>query len=225
MFRIKICGITNVDDAGVVAAAGVDAVGLNFFPKSRRFVDPHAARHIAAALPAGVTKVGVFVNHTASEIEDAIEQVGLDCVQLHGDEEPKLLGQLPKRVRIVRAHRCGRNGLATLATFLDDCRSVGRLPDAVLVDADAGPAFGGTGQVADWRLIAQQRPVLVGLPLILAGGLTPDNVAAAITMVRPDGVDVASGVESRPGRKDAALVARFIAAARDAFARIGSSDS
>ena len=121
-------------------------------------------------------------------------------------------------MRIVRAHRCGRDGLAPLAKYLVDCRALGRVPDAVLIDADAAAEYGGTGQRADWARIASQRELLGELPLILAGGLTPDNVAAAIAAVRPDGVDVASGVESGPGRKDAELVRRFIAAARDAFA-------
>lgn len=217
MFRIKICGITNLNDALAAVDAGADAVGLNFFSKSRRFVDIGTAREIVAALPTGVSKVGVFVNHEAGEIAEILKHVELDFVQLHGDEPPTLLGQLPKNVGIVRAFRGGKEGLVKVSRYLDECRFLGRLPDAVLIDADAGTQFGGTGLLADWTLIAEQRAALAGLPLLLAGGLTPDNVAEAIAAVRPDGVDVASGVEREPGLKDKDLVTRFIAVARNAF--------
>ncbi len=216
MFCIKICGITNVEDARAAADAGADAIGLNFFSKSRRFVEPEAARQIVAALPTGVMKVGVFVNHGVAEIAAIAERVGLDGVQLQGDERPELIAQLPKGVSVVRAHRCGKDGLLPLECFLRVCRSAGRMPDAVLIDADAGPEFGGTGQRADWARIAQEHAAIGGLPLILAGGLTPDNVGAAIVEVRPDGVDVASGVERQPGVKDHRLISEFIAAAKRA---------
>jgi phosphoribosylanthranilate isomerase len=219
MFRIKICGITNIDDARIAVDAGADAVGLNFFSKSRRFVDRESALQIAAAIPAGVTKVGVFVNHDPADIAAAVECIGLDAVQLHGDEPPSLMAKLPKDVQVIRAHRWGQAGLSPLGTYLQESRAGGRMPDAVLADAAAGADFGGSGELADWELIQRQRDMLSALPLILAGGLTPDNVAAAIAAVRPHGVDVASGVERQPGRKDRALVARFIAAACDAFAR------
>lgn len=217
MFRIKICGITNLDDARSAAAAGADAIGLNFFSKSRRFVDPEIARAVATSLPASVTKVGVFVNHSADEIAEIVKHVGLDYIQLHGDEVPQLLTQLPKHVGIVRAHRCTKDGLAPLAHYLDECRANGRVPNAVLIDADSGAEFGGTGELADWALVARERALLAGLPLILAGGLKPTNVSAAIAAVRPDAVDVASGVECTPGLKDKALVAQFISAAVQAF--------
>lgn len=220
MFRIKICGITNLSDALIAARAGADAVGLNFFNKSRRFVKPEFAREIVSAMPADVLKVGVFVNHDAEQIATIANNVGLDCVQLHGDEHPELLSQLPSDVRIIRAHRCGPGGLTVLAKFLDECRTAGRSPDAVLLDADAGAEFGGTGQVADWARINSERDLLVGLPLILAGGLTPENVAAGIAAVRPSGVDVASGVEREPGCKDPDRVTEFTAAANQAFARL-----
>lgn len=217
MFRIKICGITNVNDALMAARAGADAVGLNFFNKSRRFVKPEVAREIVSAMPADVFKVGVFVNHDAEQIATIANNVGLDCVQLHGDEHPELLSQLPSDVRIIRAHRCGPGGLTVLAKFLEECRTAGRSPDAVLLDADAGVEFGGTGQVADWSRIESERLLLSGLPLILAGGLTPENVGAAIAAVRPTGVDVASGVEREPRRKSPDRVTAFIAAAKQAL--------
>jgi phosphoribosylanthranilate isomerase len=219
MFRIKICGMTSVEDARAAAEAGADAIGLNFYPRSRRFVRPETAARIAAAVPRDVTKVGVFVNATAEEIRRIAELVGLDCVQLHGDEPPALVAQLPPQVAVVRAYRCTVDGLAPLAEYLAACPAHGRALDAVLVDADAGGDYGGTGQAADWSLVARERDALGGTPLVLAGGLTPENVSEAIAQVHPDGVDVASGVESRPGRKDAALVARFVAAAREALER------
>jgi phosphoribosylanthranilate isomerase len=219
-FWVKICGITNVDDARAVADAGADAIGLNFFNKSRRFIDPQTARRIVDKLPAGILKVGVFVNHNINQITDTIQQVGLDAVQLHGDERPALFSELPSHVRIVRAHRCGREGLAPLAHYLDECHALGRMPDAVLIDADAGASFGGSGTLADWALIRDQKQLLGGLPFLLAGGLTPDNVAEAIEAVAPSGVDVASGVEREPGRKDPDLIARFVKTARDASKRM-----
>lgn len=218
MFRIKICGITNEADARAAVDAGADAIGINFFRKSRRFVETDGARGITSVVPAGVLKVGVFVNHAADEIVRIVDEAELDVVQLHGDEPPSLLAQLPRQVRIVRAHRCGPEGLAPLARYLHECRAIGRAADAVLVDADAGADYGGTGQLADWARIALERNLVSTTRLILAGGLTPDNVAAAIKAVRSDGVDVASGVENRPGYKDAMLVREFVAAARKAFA-------
>ncbi len=218
MFRIKICGMTSCDDARAAANAGADAIGLNFYPRSRRFVSLDIAAQIAATLPDGVTTVGVFVNATADEINQVVERVGLGCVQLHGDEPPTLLAQLASHVPIVRAYRCGADGLAPLSQYFTACRTHGREPDAVLVDADAGADYGGTGEAADWWLVAKEKHLLGAVPLVLAGGLTPRNVAAAVAAVRPHGVDVASGVESEPGRKDVALVQQFIAAARSALA-------
>jgi len=219
-FWIKICGITNVEDARAAADAGADAIGLNFFSKSRRFIDSQAARRIVDKLPSGILKVGVFVNHNINQIADIIQKVGLDAVQLHGDEHPALFSELPPHVRIVRAHRCGREGLAPLARYLGECHALGRMPDAILIDADAGASFGGSGSLADWALIRDQKHLVDGLPLLLAGGLTPDNVATAIEAVSPNGVDVASGVEREPGRKDSRLIVRFVTTARDASARI-----
>jgi phosphoribosylanthranilate isomerase len=219
-FWIKICGITNLDDARTAVDLGADALGFNFFNKSRRFIEPDTARHIADKLPEKVLKVGVFVNHDAQQVSDIVRTVGLGAVQLHGDERPQLISKLPPHVRVVRAHRCGADGLTSLAQFLDECHSLGRLPDVLLIDADAGANFGGTGQTADWDLIKRQREMTMGLPLILAGGLTPDNVADAIAAVAPKGVDVASGVESAPGQKSPELIKRFINSAREASSRL-----
>jgi len=220
MFRIKICGVTNVDDARLAADAGADAIGLNFFSKSRRFVTPEIARQIVAALPANVTKVGVFVNHSAEEITQIVNQVGLDCIQLHGDEPANIISRLPVAVPIVRASRSSVGKFESLVVYWALCRLLGRTPDALLIDAASTSEYGGTGGVADWEAIAAHRSTFAGTPLILAGGLTPENVARAIAAVRPDGVDVATGVEREPGRKRAALVLQFVTAARAAFDRV-----
>ena len=217
IFRIKICGITSAGDALVAARAGVDAIGLNFWPQSRRFVSIETAREIVAAAPRNVAKVGVFVNSTPADIAAIVDAVGLDWIQLHGGEPPELLAKLPPRVPILLAFRCGEKGLAPLTQYLNAAQVNGRVPEAVLVDADSAGDFGGTGRLADWAQIAHDRNQLGGLRLILAGGLTPQNVAAAIEAVRPDGVDAASGVEVRPGVKDAILIENFVAAARVAF--------
>jgi phosphoribosylanthranilate isomerase len=220
MFRIKICGITNLDDALAATAAGADAIGLNFFHGSKRCVDPSAARTITASLPAGVMKLGVFVNADTAQIAAVVQHVELDAIQLHGDERPAHLLQLEAGTAIVLAFRFGPRGLAPLRDYLGECRVRGRVPDAVLIDADAGANFGGTGRVADWDMLARERSLVDDIPFILAGGLTPANVAEAIRIVRPHGVDVASGVERVPGRKDAALVQQFVHAAREAFAAL-----
>jgi phosphoribosylanthranilate isomerase len=220
MFRIKICGITNIDDAHAAIDSGADALGLNFYAQSKRCVERDTAEQIAAALPNTISKVGVFVNHSAEQIQDVATQIHPSHIQLHGDESAQFLNNLPTSIKIIRAYRCGADGLARLVSYIEQCRAIGRAPDAVLIDSGAGGAFGGTGHTADWKLIANQRDVLGDIPLILAGGLTPTNVAAAIDAVRPDAVDVASGVEREPGIKDHDLIKRFIAAAREAFDRI-----
>lgn len=217
MFQIKICGITRPEDARQAAAAGADAIGLNFYPRSKRYVSPELAREIAAELPAEVARVGVFVNATAEEIFDVADAVPLDWIQLHGDEPPGFLPQLAGR-RVIRALRCGSEGITPLAEYLEYCESLEAPPAAVLVDAlTSDGEYGGTGVQAPWDLLAGSRTWLLGKPLILAGGLVPENVAEAIVHVRPLAVDTASGVESSPGIKDAARMREFVATARKAF--------
>lgn len=217
MFRIKICGITNLDDAQAAVDAGADAIGLNFFSKSSRFVVPATARQIAMSLPATVTKVGVFVNHAAEEIARIVDDVGLNCIQLHGDERPNFLLELPAGKPVVRAVRPSGGDFTSVVVDLAVCRLAGRIPDALLVDAEAPGTYGGAGRVSNWEAVVAHRAAFEDMPLILAGGLTPENVARAIKMVRPDGVDVASGVEFEPGRKLASRMIEFINAAREAF--------
>lgn len=161
------------------------------------------------------------MNATAPEIQQQIDNSQLDAIQLHGDEPPEFLSQLPK-VPLIRARRIDDRGVAAIAEDLEACRAADRLPDAVLVDALTPGQYGGTGETLSWVGLADYRQHLqkLGLgevPLILAGGLTPENVAEAIRIVRPAGVDVASGVEKSPGLKDHDKVRRFIDAAKTAF--------
>jgi len=218
MFRIKICGITSAADAAHAARAGADAVGLNFFAGCKRCVTQPQAAEILAALPRGVTKVGVFVNEEAGVVCRTCDQLGLDWIQLHGDEPPGYLAGLGGRA-VLRALRLDEAAMGPAAQFLADCRRLGTLPQAVLVDTHAPGQFGGTGQPFNWDLLTGQTDWLGGLPLVLAGGLTPDNVADAIRRVHPAAVDTASGVERSPGVKEPGLVAAFVRAAEMSFGR------
>jgi len=199
---IKICGVTSVADARMAVAAGADAIGVNLWPGSKRFVDDAAARAVLAAVPPGVLKVGVFVNAPAPEVAARMQALGLDRAQLHGDERAAdFAGLDPARViRVVRV----RDESSFVA-------GAGWGAGLWLYDAHV-EGFGGSGQAAPWPLVARH----ARRPFLLAGGLTPETVAAAIAATHPDGVDVASGVESAPGRKDPERVAAFIAAARGA---------
>ena len=221
MFRIKICGITNVEDAQAATDAGADAIGLNFYEKSPRVIVPETARQMAEAVGNAIAKVGVFADAPASEIVETFDRVGLDWIQLHGDEPPELLAELGDRP-VIKAMACREGGLGRVAEYLERCRALDRLPRAVLIDAYAPGQVGGTGKVVDWDRLADWRETLGGVPLVLAGGLTPENVDRAIATVRPRAVDTASGVESSPGKKDAVMVAAFVVAASAEFTRIGS---
>lgn len=216
MFQIKICGITNLDDALAAADAGADAVGFNFCTRSPRFIEPLAARDIAARLPARVARVGVFVNATAGAIVAAAEQVGLNIIQLHGDEPPDEVRALAPR-QVMRAIRATSKNLAEVSRYLERCRKVGAELLAIMADAAVAGQYGGTGERADWDAWSQYASKPRVPPLVLAGGLTPENVAEGIARVRPAAVDVASGVESEPGLKDQAKVKQFVDAARAAF--------
>lgn len=197
MIRVKICGITNVEDALQACACGADALGLVFYPQSPRCVTPQQARAIIQALPPLVSVVGLFVNEEPRRIRQLADECGLDVIQLHGDEGADACDFAPRR--------------SIKALRVKDAASLGGheayRTSALLLDAWVAGAYGGTGERFNWDLaadIARSRPV------ILAGGLTPDNVAAAVNAVQPYGVDVSSGVESAPGRKDPVKVAAFI---------------
>jgi phosphoribosylanthranilate isomerase len=208
--RVKVCGVTGPDEARRVAELGADAVGLNFYPASPRYVDAARAAAILHELPPFVEAVGLFVNVPLREAAARLAPLPrVRCVQWHGEgcEPPDDSGY-----RLVPAFPVrDEASLAAVTAYLDRCRQVGRLPAAVLLDAHVPGQYGGTGRTAPWRLLASFRP---GVPLVLAGGLTPENVAEAVRLVRPYAVDVASGVEIAPGRKDLDKVRLFIERAR-----------
>ena len=213
---VKVCGIRTVENGAEVLARRPDAIGLNFYEHSKRRVDLTNARQIAARCDA-TTRVGLFVNHSLAEVNDICDAVGLSWIQLHGDEPPSFTAELRKQrpdATIIRAVRVGETGLAQLADDLSGGDPKAR-PDYVLIDSLVAGHYGGSGLTAPWKLLAGWEDL--GLPpLILAGGLSPANVAEAIRAVRPFGVDVASGVETEEGLKDPAAVADFISAARNA---------
>lgn len=210
---IKICGIRDVAGAQQVAACGVDAIGLNFFSASPRCVDLDHAAEIVGCLPAGVEPVGLFVNHPVETIRQIAAATRLKTIQLHGDESPETVADLAE-LRVIRAFRVGGDGLGEVARFFDRCRSLNAIPWKCLIDARVDGAYGGTGKTAPWEIVRREYRVDDWPPLILAGGLRPDNVAAAIDAVRPWGVDVAGGVESAVGCKDFAMVRKFVETAR-----------
>lgn len=212
MFRIKICGLSSPVDARRVAEAGADAIGLNFYPKSLRCVSIEQARTIAAAA-SGLLKVGLFVNERPELIREVAQAVGLDCLQLHGDEPIDVLDEL-KDWPVVKALRLGEGNRAEV---FETARSwLERGAKAILVDALQRPGeYGGGGTTGDWEA-ARELVAATSGPVILAGGLDPQNVAAAIAAVGPSGVDTASGVEQFPGKKDFQLIRRFVQAVHQA---------
>jgi phosphoribosylanthranilate isomerase len=220
MFTIKICGITRPEDAEAAAAAGADAIGLNFYEKSPRYVDVDRARIIIAAVPPGVVKVGVFVNAPVQEVCRLYDDLKLDLIQLHGDEPLEYLAQLNDRPIIKALRVSGTEGLRAMIDYIAACKKLFHIPRFILLDAPLSEGFGGSGKSADWTL-AKRYCAAPGPPLVLAGGLRPDNVAEAIRTTGPQAVDTASGVESQPGIKDAAAIAAFVAAAKSAYQLLG----
>lgn len=217
MFQTKICGVTSAEDAQLVRRLGGDAIGLNFYSDSVRYVGDFNAATIATRWGGDdLLRVGVFVNATADVIRAAIELYALDAIQFHGDEPPEALAELAeyRRIKVFRLHP---DRLDQIGDFLTRCDALGCLPEAILVDAWQAAAYGGTGAVAEWDRLTQHRALFGSLPVILAGGLNPSNVAQAIAAVRPDGVDVASGVEAIAGVKDERKTAEFISRAQAAF--------
>ena len=218
MFRIKICGLRTLADAEAVLAAGGDAIGLNFFARSPRFVEHSAAAEIARQTAGKLCRVGLFVNAAADEVCRTFNELELDLIQLHGDEPPEYLAQLGGRP-VMKAFRLAGEDLEPITAYLAAAAELSAAPRLVLLDALRAGQFGGTGATVDWPAAGRLRELLGATPLVLAGGLVPENVAAAIAAVRPYAVDTASGVETPPGLKDASLVAAFVAAARTAFLR------
>lgn len=202
--RVKICGITRLDDALAAVEAGADALGFMFYPRSPRAVTPAQVREITRVLPPFAARVGVFVDASAGEIRAAIGEAGLDTLQLHGAETPEFCAQFG--LPVVKAFRVADESVLA---------ELGRYPVAAhLLDAYSPAAHGGTGRTFNWAIA--RAAVAAGHRVVLAGGLAPDNVARAVTEVRPFGLDVSSGVESAPGRKDAAKLRAFCAAVRAA---------
>jgi phosphoribosylanthranilate isomerase len=204
---VKVCGITRAEDGLAAAEAGADAVGFVFYPKSPRRVEPARAAEITRVLPPFVLRVGVFVDATREEMARVADEVKLDIVQLHGNEPPEVFDGLPRRA--LKAVRVGPGFTAEEALRYEG-RASGIVVDTRLGGETASP--GGTGVPFDWSLIRGLRDDVSFL--MLAGGLSPENVAEAIARVRPHAVDVSSAVERLPGQKDHERVRAFIAAVR-----------
>ena len=206
MMKIKICGITNSNDALACAAAGVDMIGLNFYEQSPRYIRPEQARAIARTLPSSTQAVGIFVDTPVEEIRHVARDVGLRVVQLHGSESPEMCAELARDFEIIKALRMDDRFDAQRASVYPMC--------TILLDTYDGRMAGGTGDIGDWEVARTTKKF--ASRLILAGGLSPENVAQAIATVNPDGVDVCSSVESAPGVKDPGRIQQFVAAARNA---------
>jgi len=220
MFRVKVCGVTTPGDAAHAVSCGADAVGINFFRGSRRCVDEGAAREIVRAVGDRAEVVAVFVNEPPDSIASLCGRLGISRVQLHGDEAPEEAASL-SLWRLKAVHAGGEVDLPALRAY--PCESF-------LLDAGAGGQYGGTGRTLPWKTLRERFGDLLarpgtpgpGRPWVLAGGLTPANVGRAIAEARPDAVDVASGVEKAPGRKDPEKVAAFVERARKGFLLAGA---
>jgi phosphoribosylanthranilate isomerase len=205
---IKICGITNLQDAELSAKAGADQIGFNFYPKSPRYIEPGDARLMVDSLPKKISKVGVFVDESVESVCGIIDKVGLDAVQLHGNEDRAFISKLKRdrRVTVIKALRVS-------ADFSPE-RSLDFGADAILLDSFSENSLGGTGKTFDWEVASS---VIELIPRVyLAGGLTPENVGDAINKIRPYAVDICSRIESEPGKKDPAKLSAFIAAVKGA---------
>ena len=221
MFRVKICGVRSVNDVENAVSAGADAVGFNFVAASRRYLDPVHAAPLAAA-GAQVARVGVFVDAPPIVIDQIVTRSSLTHVQFHGNEGVDVVSQLNNAMAI-RAFRLRTATMAPLNEWhaaADGRLGAGWRPEAYLLDAYAPDAHGGTGLSLPWQSLELTDGCWNGVPVILAGGLTPENVREAIVQARPAAVDVASGVEREPGVQDDALVRRFVENALSAFDEI-----
>jgi len=206
MVRVKICGITNSADALAAIDAGANLLGFNFYEKSPRHITEAEAAKIRARLPKKIEAVGIFVNASPVEVTALRKSLKLDAVQLHGDETPDSVAQIARLIPVIKAFRVEPEfPLATLDEY--------REAFAFLFDAALAGQYGGTGRTTDWDVA---RRAALSRRIILAGGLKVENVAAAVRIVRPYGIDVASGVESKPGKKDPGLLREFIQEVRRA---------
>jgi phosphoribosylanthranilate isomerase len=204
--QIKICGVTNANDARACIKLGADMIGFNFYPKSPRYVEPNVVRRIIDAMPHSICAVGVFVDADPREIRKAAELSGVRCVQLHGDFEPETCSELAREFRVIRVFRTDARFQPKDAAAFPDCD--------VLIDAYHPELRGGTGRTCDWS--AARATTRFTRFLILSGGLNAQNVDRAVAAVTPHAVDVCSGVESAPGMKDHRELENFISAVRSA---------
>jgi phosphoribosylanthranilate isomerase len=188
--RVKICGVRTYEEAQTAIDCGADALGFNFWQKSARFIEPDAAQKIIQSLPPFIHGVGVFVNESAARIKQIVEETGIHAVQLHGDEDAEFCQQFDE-TKIIKAFRVAEDFNAEALKNYSAC--------AFLLDAKVKGEYGGTGQRFDWAIAIAAKQIA---PIILAGGIKIENVADAITTVRPFAIDVCSGVEAEPGRKD-----------------------
>jgi len=202
--KVKICGITNWTDAKRAVEGGAEFLGFNFYTGSARYVTPAKARRIVARLPKGVSAVGVFVNETEEKIMEIARKVKLDRLQLHGDESAEMVARLGRSFPVIKAIRV-RKSLRAAELRLFPSAS------ALLLDGFDRGQRGGTGKTFDWKIA---RRVKTGARIFLAGGLTPENVGEAIEAARPYAVDVCSGVEARPGKKDPARMKKLLQAVK-----------
>lgn len=216
MFRIKICGVRAVDDVQAAKVVGADCIGLNFFPPSARYLAPKDAASIVQAAPT-IDFAGVFVNQSVDQMRQIADQVSLNWIQLHGDETLQIGSDLVAAgYSIIRAVRLPTTAL-TPTTIDAIVMPWAELGAVILLDADGGAQFGGSGQRLDWDGIGRWAAQTSLAHWVLAGGLNPDNVGDAITRSRAPAVDVASGTESSPGQKDPAKIARFVDSAKSAL--------
>lgn len=206
MIEVKICGITQIDDALTAARCGAVAAGFIFYPSSPRFIKPIDAKKIIDVLPENLVRVGVFVNQEADDVKQIIELCGLDMIQLHGDETPDFCHQFPPAM-IIKA--------LELKSDDDVRRALDYDVAAILVDSRHAGLYGGTGKISNWDLAFRLKSQK---PLILSGGLSADNVSDALKSIAPDALDINSGVESAPGKKDHGKLAQL-------FDVIGKSDT
>ena len=202
---VKVCGITHIADAELAVRYGADYLGFVFVPESSRYVTPEQAKTIIRQLPAGVRKIGVFVDYSDAAINGIIDECGLDIAQLHGDEPPEVAVEVGESRVWKMCHLTCREDMDAAMCYP---------AAALLVDSVVAGRRGGTGTVGNWELAAK---LALAYTVVLAGGLHPGNVAEAIRTVRPFAVDVCSGVEQWPGRKDPEKLKAFIAAAKAAF--------
>ncbi len=210
--KVKVCGVRTLEEAHTAVNAGADALGFNFWPQSARFIEPRAAREVVTNLSPIACTVGVFVNEDVNRIVDIASELGLSAIQLHGDESPDFCERLAS-IKTIKAIRVGRDfDLSVIEKYR---------VSMVLLDSSIEGSYGGTGQRFDWRVAVEAKRLA---PIILAGGLTTENVWDAITYVRPAAIDVCSGVEAEPGRKDLEKLRRFMAVVARANALIAGNE-